>query len=359
MMSGIPPRTILTCPKGGNWTSIASIAIEFEEVPDSPIQSAKGMNLKYVGELQNFEDIFTDSSRTALKEDAIDILFDRIATHITSVAIQTTQSARISPIVRTWKLRYQFHKRQRRQLGTYGGVNTMLGTFLSRTTASNESDPTIYVDFSQMHIDTTQPRITYLNFDHFSMAPFSVAPSIVSTGYGSNILTFDPVSLPPTIKDRYNLFMDEGKHIRTCDLLPFKTTGIDAQYHQDTYTGNVYVLRNGQTFALARGNAKELLRHYPQCMDTSGSGVRHWYRLLGEHCARHGFYIHPYCLFTKGHGGNIGFTSGSNPSDDLPGRFYVTQKITKRIRTFIGAKSKYLLLLQSPQWSKNEQMRDG
>jgi hypothetical protein len=104
-------------------------------------------------------------------------------------------------------------------------------------------------------------------------------------------------------------------------MIPFvDTNGTPCSYYSNPVViGSRVILRNGAVLEGIR-DSKRFSRDFPVCSDDTPSKLRTWYRNFCNHALSCGYFMVPYELLSKHHGGSTGFEFGI----DLP-----QAKITK------------------------------
>jgi hypothetical protein len=322
-----------------NYASVTGYNLQFLD-HSNPEYNSKGAVEQmdnYYGEFvtdATFHEMFDDgATRTQVKKDVMAVLRRHVQEIVVRVANQTTQAARVPPILNRWTYKYE------RRLGRYTNLRGDIDfrKLLQKAIDNGETEVDIYIVWGSTYINYDGAIITYKNFDDFSNNPFPgpagvpVVPGNVPPGVAGGAFAlaagrrpFNPVTLPAgpqSVKARYDKFIDESKHIRRSDISTFNDTGLHLRYYIDGVTGDSYVLRNGQVYRyMGQPDFKAFSRQVPKCYDTSAAGVYQWYNLFVGHCHQHGIYAHPYVLMNKT-GGPQGFTCGLDEGYDLPSFF--------------------------------------
>jgi hypothetical protein len=194
---------------------------------------------------------------------------------------------------------------------------------------NKDYEPKIQVNTNALYFD---PTFNGINLDLVKTTPIPLIKSnpIPSSGHSPTPLSTHPTTshsmnhptitinfkaLPQAVRERYEAHIDPDITLTTSQLTPFTTgPGITSNYYHDpSITGPVVILRIGAFLAATR-DFKRFLKNYPTCADNSPSALRQWYTHFTAHAHSCGYFIMPYELLHRIHGGMLGFEFGI----DLP-----------------------------------------
>ena len=148
------------------------------------------------------------------------------------------------------------------------------------------------------------------------------APRAPGTGHmaskGARLL-FNPASLPPDVRTRYNSKIKRELMVASVIHTPFATADAfdGLRYWLDKDLDKV-ILADGTCFFYTQVDEKLVLKSPVICKKDNHSSLRRWYETFGETMRGHGVFILPFWLFRKNHGGEWGFTIGDTNNDDVP-----------------------------------------
>jgi hypothetical protein len=164
------------------------------------------------------------------------------------------------------------------------------------------------VDLDQ--VDTTPIAPTV----HAVAPPVIHNPSIASPPAPPTDI-FNYHALPPDVLQRFDAFQDPTTIMRVQDMTTYNwPDGSRHKYYTNPFViGQRVILRNGAVLE-AKRDQKQFSRDLPLCSEDTPSKLRTWYRNFTSHALSCGYYVVPYELLSKHHGGSTGFEFGI----DLP-----------------------------------------
>jgi hypothetical protein len=142
------------------------------------------------------------------------------------------------------------------------------------------------------------------------MTSTTTAPSVTSP---TDVFNYH--ALPADVLHRFDAFQDPTTILRVQDMSPFLSPDGSRQnfYTNPFVIGSRVILRNGAVLE-AKRDQKQFSRDLPICSDDTPSKLRTWYRNFAHHALACGYFVVPYELLSKHHGGSTGFEFGI----DLP-----------------------------------------
>ena len=155
----------------GDWSRLTSIVINFSEHSNYP-EAQKQFHLCYGCEIYDLGDLFTDNTQTRLRDDAIDVLYNKLTSIIATAATETKSVSRIAAVVKC--LSFTCHNPSDGSYRNLREVRT-LANYMTRSLASGNEEISIIVNINRLFIDQ-RTSTRYLNFDSFSITPFPEAP---------------------------------------------------------------------------------------------------------------------------------------------------------------------------------------
>ena len=145
------------------------------------------------------------------------------------------------------------------------------------------------------------------------------SPSMGTIAGSSARFTFNPVSLPVRVRERYQAKLNGDIQTAAVIHRPFTTNDpFDGmRYWMDNGMDKV-ILADGTLFFFATVDEKTITKNPVRCTKDNHSSLRRWYDTFAENCRNHGLFVLPFWLFRKNHGGDWGFTIGDTRDDDVP-----------------------------------------
>ena len=325
------------------------------------------LNRLYTEPLANRDALFATKYSDLLEtKPLMDQVVDQISDSIYEDAIDTADKMFIKNILNKAPIKVLIKNKQPARFNKANVIKA-----LDHCVADGLTEITFQVVISQMHFDKSN-GLSYLDWSKFSGSPFRSAPpppspptaveiakavsgaikpldatalanamatamssatftissstSVSGTTSTSAPAVFNPNTLPADVKLRYDRKRDGDIQIRRTMHSVFSGGHM---YHNQTVptsssgpkpTKN-WILADGTLFTDMDLDEKGLFKSYVTCIDDSHAGIRQWYQSFTQTCHDHGFYVHPFWLFKADHGGAQGFTTGSDPDDDLPAQF--------------------------------------
>jgi hypothetical protein len=211
--------------------------------------------------------------------------------------------------------------------GTLRNIRTgdHLNRALEHSIANNSTKLVIQCNADLLFFAT---NFTGVDLDQVDTNPIAstvpiVAPAAVSSANNPSIVSpvspptdiFNYNALPTDVLHRFNAFQDPPTIMGVQDMTTFNwPDGSCHKYYTNPFIiGQRVILRNGAVLE-AKRDQKQFSRDLPICSADTPSKLRTWYRNFTSHALSCGYYVVPYELLSKHHGGSTGFEFGI----DLP-----------------------------------------
>jgi hypothetical protein len=368
-----------------DFSTISAIYVCYVPHPKYPLFKDT-LNYTYSGYLTQYEEIFTDANKVAVKPDVLSIIRRLVCEDlIIPGAIHTTDTSIIPPLFQNCIIRLGH------QHGTQTGLNVRSAQDVTNVfnTAVSANDTVIHCHIGLTHLFLSDPDSTLLDWTEAATTQFpqqaiqrpptatdvgaAVASAVaaamlnnipsaadvgtavataIATGRGTGVRTSTsgagtgtstaifnsnglPDSGPNDVKARYDRKQSNQPVMYSHVFQPITDNGF--RYYLDGT--DRLILADGTLFILQERDEKGVVKDPVRCHDDSKAGIRTWYVNFAQHLHDHGYFAMPLWLFRAGHGQAMGFTMGSGLDDDLPARMAVPIEKSKQTIFRILSKS--------------------
>ena len=172
-------------------------------------------------------------------------------------------------------------------------------------------------DFTGYNIDDISDLPFVTKSGATTMPPSVANPSNLPAVQPANIFNYN--ALPSDARTRFDQYYDANILLCPSDMVLYSSGTLF--YSNVASLGSNTILQCG---ALLDGtfNQKGFLRDAPICQGTTPAALRTFYDQLANHAYGNGYYIPPYSLLRKGHGGSDGFTFNVDLPDTFRHRYF-------------------------------------
>ena len=299
-------------------TGIQVICITFEH---------KLLNLA-CGDILPRESLIEPNDHKTLANTLVEKPYDILKVHVTSSLLngcsRSSDPNRVKLIFNHMSLIWKTPQGRQRRLGN----DQALRSALIQCDQDQQKEFEIIILTGDLFF---HPDFTGYNMDHISDLPFvtqtgttSTAPTASTSNPPSlpavqtaNIFNYN--ALPPDVRVRFDQYYDANTINQPQDMVPYSTGQLF--YSNAAILGSNTILQCG---ALIDGtfNQKGYLRDTPVCQASTSAALRTFYDQLANHAYGNGYYIPPYSLLTKGHGGSDGFHFTIDLPDSFRHRYF-------------------------------------